>query len=341
MKKLSTILLCLVLIASTLGVVTACTPSHTCQSVCPTCNGCTNEACLEEACSTKCSCIPHQCQTTCYYCGKCANVGCTQQACAEKCQCAPVQVEHTQWDILVGKASQTTVHQFVTNKEGPAVVIVGGTHGDETAGWNAALQLVDPSNASYIGNMPGVCGQILVIPQANKLSNLAVKRTADGYTDLNRAFPTDRYSTANAKTIEIADAIVQTIAEFNIDYNVQYFVDLHEAQTSYTQVNMETGKMSVGDTIIFTNVPYKMNKILRQYNKTYLMEGEPVFSSNPANQKGSFSYHYTNTYPDRVVFTIETNRERINGVDTIPLEKRVRQQINMLNAMFDYAWGRM
>ena len=329
------------MIVSTLGVVTACTPSHTCQSVCATCNGCTNASCTQKVCQTKCQCPPHQCANVCYYCDKCTDSGCSNPVCADKCQCEPVQVTHTSWDILVGKPTQTTVHQFVTNKQGPAVVIVGGTHGDETAGWNAALQLVDPTSDRYIGNLPGVCGQILVIPQANKLSNQAVKRTADGYTDLNRAFPTDTYSTANAKTIEMANAIVQTIAEFNIDYTVQYFVDLHEAQTSYTQVNVDTGKMSVGDTVIFSNNYPVMNKILRQYNKTYLLEGEPNFSSNPANQKGSFSYHYTNTYPDRIVFTIETNRERINGVDTIPLEKRVRQQINMLNAMFDYAWGRI
>lgn len=334
MKKLSIfVVLCLVLIVLTTGVVAACTPSHTCQSTCALCGGCTNADCLQKACKTKCQC------DKCFYCKLCKSDDCTQ--CADKCQCDPLQVTHTHWDILVGKPTQTTVHQIVTNKPGPAVVIVGGTHGDETAGWNAALQLVDEAHPNYLGKMPGVCGQILVIPQANKLSNIAVKRTAEGYTDLNRAFPTERYSTANAKTIEIANAIVQTITEFDIEFTAQYFVDFHEAQSSWTKVNVDTGKMSVGDTLIFDNKQFFMRDVLRHYNKNYLVGDEPSFTTNPASQKGSFSYHFTHTYPDRVVFTIETNRERINGVDTIPLETRVRQQINVMNALFDFAWQRI
>ena len=170
---------------------------------------------------------------------------------------------------------------------------------------------------------------------------MAVKRTADGYSDLNRAFPTDTYATAKANTIEIADAIMQVIAEFNNDYNVQYFVDLHEAYASWQNGLTSAESSSVGDTLIFSNCQPFMRQMIRHYNKTYLPEGEVAFMANEATQKGSFSYHYSHTYPDRVVFTIETNREVVNGVDTMPLETRVRQQINILNAMFDYDWDRL
>ncbi|MBO5866518.1 MAG: hypothetical protein J6Q55_00490, partial [Clostridia bacterium] len=119
----------------TTGVVAACTSPHTCQSVCADCNKCTNADCTESTCQQKCTCEAHVCQDKCHYCKGCKG-DCQEPTCATKCQCAPVQVTHTNWDILVNKPTRTTVHQFVTNKPGPAIVIVGGTHGNETAGWN-------------------------------------------------------------------------------------------------------------------------------------------------------------------------------------------------------------
>ena len=69
-------------------------PAHTCESVCPTCNKCTNTACTETACATKCeghegggeTPAPHTCESVCPTCNKCTNTACTETACADKCE---------------------------------------------------------------------------------------------------------------------------------------------------------------------------------------------------------------------------------------------------------------
>ena len=83
----------------------------------------------------------------------------------------PVEVTHTFWKILEGEISETTVHKYVTNKPGPKIVIVGGIHGDEDAGWTAALRLVNT-----ISQEKGICGEILLIPQANILADNVLVR---------------------------------------------------------------------------------------------------------------------------------------------------------------------
>ena len=65
------------------------TPTHTCESVCPECGKCTDEACTEEACADKCEghvVIPeHTCESVCETCGKCLDAECTEEVCEEKC----------------------------------------------------------------------------------------------------------------------------------------------------------------------------------------------------------------------------------------------------------------
>ena len=79
---------------------------------------------------------------------------------------------------------------------------------------------------------------------------------------------------------------------------------------------------------------------MERYNTTYKGEGEKNFSHEEAVQDGSFSKYFSALYPDSPVFTVETNRGRVNGVDTIPLSTRKRQQRNVLNALFDLLWDR-
>ena len=263
----------------------------------------------------------------CPYCKKCTNEECTH--CEEKCTCEPVQVSVESWKILENTAYETTAYKYTTNKEGPTIAIVGGIHGDELAGWKAGLQLVDK-----IKNEIGVRGTILLIPQANILADNAQNRyKVDGYdfSDLNRSFPLDRYSTAKEETIKISTAIKEAVEECNPDY----IIDLHESRHSW--VNMESGTYtSLGDTLIANNNSRFMRQLIKHYNEKYKLEGENDFRQESANQKGSFNYYFTNTYPTKTVFTVETNRNE----DTNPIDIRVRQQLNVLEALFDLVWDR-
>lgn len=177
-----------------------------------------------------------------------------------------------------------------------------------------------------------MCGEILIIPQVNINADKAGKRylpTVDGvaYSDLNRSFPNGRESGAAAATIKISDAVIEIIETFEPDY----VVDLHESRKSW-----EDGYL--GNSVISDNEPFFIEDMLINYNDNYIEEGEPDFINQPAVKDGSFSKYFSARYPDKVVFTIETNREYAGGTDTIALSVRVRQQLNILNSMFDFAW---
>lgn len=243
----------------------------------------------------------------------------------------PLTVEHITTKMLAGTRDETEVHRFVTNREGPRIVIVGGTHGDEKAGWSAALKLVKILDSEE-KRRDDMCGEILIIPQVNINADKAGKRylpTVDGvaYSDLNRSFPNGRESGAAAATIKISDAVIEIIETFEPDY----VVDLHESRKSW-----EDGYL--GSSVISDNEPFFIEDMLINYNDNYIEEGEPDFINQPAVKNGSFSKYFSARYPDKVVFTIETNREYAGGTDTIALSVRVRQQLNILNSMFDFAW---
>lgn len=277
----------------------------------------------------------------CAYCGKCVDATCT--TCSSKCTCEPLTINHTQWTILDDTPSKTTVHKFETNKPGPAIAIVGGIHGDEVAGWNEALNLVNEQSDSYVGKLRGVCGTILIIPQANILADNAKTRWYNmedprrEYTDLNRSFPLERLKSASKKTIEISTAILNTVEDFDKQYDAKFIIDLHEATRSYVLDTEE--QTTLGDTLIWENCPdfhpFAMEEILDRYNSHYRPKSEVEFASQLTSQKGSFNYYFTKTYTNKVVFTVETNR----NYDNNEVSMRVRQQHNVLHAMFDVAWG--
>ena len=246
----------------------------------------------------------------------------------------PANVTVSSYKILKGTPYVTDVYKYVTDKEGPKIAIVGGIHGDETAGWTAGLRLVE-----LIEKEEGICGEILLIPQANIIADRAEQRyNVSGYdfSDLNRSFPLERYSDAKEETIKISTALVNELEAFD----PEYIVDLHESLHSWQ--TMESGtRTSLGSTLIASNQNRFMRQLIKRYNEVYRPEDEIEFRQEGANQLGSFNYYFTNTYSEKVVFTVETNREYKNGVNTIDIEVRVRQQINVLKAMFDFAWSRI
>ena len=66
-------------------------PVHKCDSKCPECGKCLDEACTEAACADKCAGHTetppaHECESVCPECGKCLDEACAETACAEKCQ---------------------------------------------------------------------------------------------------------------------------------------------------------------------------------------------------------------------------------------------------------------
>ena len=244
---------------------------------------------------------------------------------------ANVEISHT--TSFDGSAFKFDVYYYTTNKEGPKIAVVGGIHGDEQAGWQAGCELVEK-----LKDEKGICGQIMLIPKVNTLACQALQRyKVTGYvlSDLNRSFPLGREDNACSKTIEISNEIISLVEAFDPDV----IIDLHESRNSWTK--MESGtKTSLGDTVIASNNSIIIRKILKIYNENYLLDNETEFRQEGSNQLGTFNYYFTNTYPKKTVLTIETNRDYRNNKNNIALEVRTRQQLNMLEALFDYFWER-
>ena len=65
-------------------------PPHKCESKCPVCGKCLDEACTESVCAEKCQGYTetppaHECESKCSECGKCLDEACIESACADKC----------------------------------------------------------------------------------------------------------------------------------------------------------------------------------------------------------------------------------------------------------------
>lgn len=141
--------------------------------------------------------------------------------------------------LAAGTQYQTPLYVIDSNLPGPTVMVIGGTHGSEPAGWLAAAKVKEFSV---------VKGRLIVIPNSNKQADDARKRAvASG--DLNRQFP----KAANGQpTSELAKAIWNAIKTYKPDW----LVDMHEGydfhkvdanavgQTAIIYPNTETEKVA-------------------------------------------------------------------------------------------------
>ena len=136
--------------------------------------------------------------------------------------------------LLSGDTCETTVYEIASETEGPVLYVVGGTHGDETAAWEAAHSLIRRARE---GSLHLACGTLYVLPEANAYGVAHEQRkTKDDY-DLNRAYPGDASGKDAAR---IADAIFTDIKE----KQPALVIDLHEAKLH------TDGKDNLGNTII-------------------------------------------------------------------------------------------
>ncbi|MBO8158416.1 succinylglutamate desuccinylase/aspartoacylase family protein [Thermosyntropha sp.] len=140
-------------------------------------------------------------------------------------QTAEVQViaEGTKW--------ATELYIIRSTNPGPTVMIVGGIHGNEAAGYKAAEE---------IKNWKINRGTLLVLPRANKQAIAINKRYVKSEGDLNRSFPV-RSSSYGSGTL--ARAIYKTVQ----DYKVDWLMDMHEGYDFYKNSSTD----SVGQTLIY------------------------------------------------------------------------------------------
>lgn len=237
------------------------------------------------------------------------------------------------WTILENSIYKTTVYKFTSDTPGKRCVIVGGIHGDEVAGWKAALQLKERRNFK---------GEVLIIPQASILACKREERypgygdAVNGikYKDLNRNFPGNPNGNVTEK---IADAIAQTVKDFDADI----IVDLHESRSSASSSFFEEDQKSrLGDLLIYGNSWTSLftQTVVEDYNASYLQDGDYPFGTDTYAPGGSFNQYFGKLYEDRIVLTIETTRyvdydKRISKDE----DRRIQQQLEMIDLIFKYA----
>lgn len=220
--------------------------------------------------------------------------------------------------VLKDTPYETNTYHYTTNIEGPRVVLIGGIHGDEVAGWSAALSFIDDNN---------FVGEVLLIPRANYLATYLVQRYPGSnnkgnyngvvYSDLNRVLPGNKAGTI---TEQIAYELYQTIMDFNPDF----VIDMHESIRNYADASPR-----LGNSIIYENVKSSLivMMLVEEYNNLFTKDGDLPFIYDNSPPVGSFNYHFGHK-EGFYTFTIETDRQ-------LPLEKRVTQQINIINTFFE------
>ncbi len=137
--------------------------------------------------------------------------------------------------VVAGTDQETEYLTQTASKPGPCVVVVGGVHGNEPAGAEAARAI-----SEWVIKR----GKLIVVPEANVLALAANQRytpgTSNRLRDLNRNFPR-RGDEPDEVRGDLAAAHWELVRQLEPDW----VVDLHEG-FDFHQVN----DRSVGSTII-------------------------------------------------------------------------------------------
>lgn len=216
---------------------------------------------------------------------------------------------------------QTPIFHFEGVQNGPAVLIIGGTHGNEAAGFEAVHRLLEQFSKNGVKQ-----GEIFLIPEANKLAVLNNRRRIPVSADvdiekgnLNRCYPGDPKGLPMEKeAYEIAGLIKNE--------SIKLVLDLHESKKLHMETANPDGSYSgLGQTLIYTpneDATWLGMIVLDQLNSSIDSE-QNQFSMVERPIKGSTAWMAGEIFgiPG---FTVETYSK-------LPLEDRIRYQARIVN----------
>lgn len=230
-------------------------------------------------------------------------------------------------DLMSGSEYSTPVFVFDSGKRGKNILILGGTHGNEPAGYEAALRLL-----KHLENKPPELGKVIIIPLANRQSVVNYSRhipVPDGIDEekgnLNRCYPGKENGLPMEK---MAFAIEQISRKHKVDV----FIDLHEAR--YFHLNTPKGsyrEKGLGQTIIYypneksswllMNLLDDINGTIKNEEERFSAVEKPIMNSAAwwAGEKLSIA-----------AYTFETMRK-------MKLEKRIVFHTNMVMFVLEFS----
>jgi hypothetical protein len=247
----------------------------------------------------------------------------TDQAQSIKDQLPTYYTENTRM-LLQGTEYETPAFFFGSGDAQPAILILGGTHGDEPAGYETALRLVKRFHEN-----PLQAGKIIIIPLANIRAvenfnrRIPVTENIDREKgNLNRCYP------GNPEGFPMEQLAYQ-IQQIAIENMIEVFIDLHEARRAHLETDPEGESRGLGQTIIYyPNEPstWLVMQMLDNINEM-ISDPDKRFSSLERPIKNSGSW-WAGTYLDIAAFTFETPRD-------LPIEDRINYHLALVQVVLD------
>lgn len=230
--------------------------------------------------------------------------------------------------LMEGSEYETPVFHIEGEEEGPAVLILGGTHGNEPAGFEAAHRLLEQYSKA-----PPAKGELFIIPEANRLADrrgtrrIPVPWMVDKELgNLNRTYPGNSHGLPMERE---AQQITEMIRELEIDL----LLDMHESPWFHLESMDSTGEYRrLGHTLIYTpneEATWLAMVVLDQLNST-IPAGVRQFSlaARPIKHSAAWS---AGEYFQLPAFTVETCKQ-------LPLEERVQYHLQIIGIMLS-EWG--
>lgn len=210
--------------------------------------------------------------------------------------------------IMSGTAVETSMTIIKGDSPGKTVMVVGGIHGDEIAGWQAGEKLKSVP--------PPKSGTLLILSPANSPGCRDNERNVEQYRDLNRSFPGEKNRDL---TDQLAASIFQTIENYSPDM----VVDLHEASRE------EGNRDFLGNSLIFSDTTG-----MEELVSTLVMETQDgTLCTQPFNYFGPAPNKSLNLEVTKrlgiPVITIETSEEDA-------LEVRISNHVELVNRILRY-----
>jgi uncharacterized protein len=168
---------------------------------------------------------------------------------------------------------ETPLYVFGSGLAGPIVMVLGGVHGNEPGGWEAAEEVVDSVRPSS--------GALLVIPRANRVATRLFERTTDEMGDLNRMYPGDPNGQPMAR---MAHEIVEVLRA----YRATVVLDLHESWGFYNE-RTQNGTAFLGQTVSASAEPgiTLARNVVESVNTRILYSHEEMFFREWGGQRSS------------------------------------------------------
>jgi hypothetical protein len=209
------------------------------------------------------------------------------------------------------------------------ILIIGGIHGNEPAGSNAIVRLMNNINKNNIN----IKNKLILIPYANYCALQINKRTIPFIGDLNRKFPIDINYEENK-----LHPIIRKILLFV--HEADFILDIHEGWGYYREL-----KGSIGSSIIPSNTQtsYDISEILYDNinetivdnNKKFIILRDNINTNNERYgqfNKIKYSLSYYANLINKNYILIEISGK--NDIQDINI--RISQIKNIINTVLDY-----